>query len=315
MDKAVVAVAVSGVWSEPGAARPVDEPATRACPDLQAWLSAMSHQDRLGLQGRLETQILFGDPVIVVGEHKGWAQVQAVDQPSRKAAQGYPGWVRAQHLAPVSQEEPPWATVSARLTTARLTKAQVPAGGTEETTAGTPFVLSAGTRLPLLETRQRFSLLRAPVGGTVAVANRDLAPPAPAGEDLLAYARTFTGLAYLWGGCSGYGLDCSGLAHLVHRVASLSIPRDADDQAVAGLAVPAEQAAPGDLLFFAHPGQCEAHHVALCAGPGRMLHSPRTGRNVEEEDQAVEPYASERMRQARRYSANGPTGGPAMVKI
>ena len=36
-------------------------------------------------------------------------------------------------------------------------------------------------------------------------------------------AQSFTGLAYLWAGRSGFGFDCSGLTSLVHRVHGLTI--------------------------------------------------------------------------------------------
>ena len=295
---AVVAVPVANVWSEPGAARRVDRPVLLAWPDVPAWLGAMSQDDRLGLHGRLETQALLGEAVAVLSERAGWAEVELPSQPSRKGKLGYPGWVRCEHLAeaPATAPAAASATVSALLVSALLVHGQTEAGG--------PVALSYGTVLPIEGRRGQYLLLRLPGGDLVEVAAAALAPVPPAGAAVLASARTFSGLAYLWGGCSGYGVDCSGLAHLAHRCAGLVIPRDADDQAGAGEPVPTPAAAAGDLVFFARPEE-EPHHVALCAGQGRMLHSPGTGRVVEEASQATEPYRSELQPLARRYAGPG----------
>lgn len=115
-----------------------------------------------------------------------------------------------------------------------------------------------------------------PAGGDAATVDR-----------FLAEARTHIGLAYLWGGISPAGLDCSGLVHYSLRRLGVLFPRDAGDQSRACEIVPIEQARPGDLYFFAHAGQ-PIHHVGIVTGPGRILHSPSTGADVVEEDMPAE---------------------------
>jgi cell wall-associated NlpC family hydrolase len=118
------------------------------------------------------------------------------------------------------------------------------------------------------------------------------------GGALLAVARCFLGVEYLWSGMSGYGVDCSGLMVLVHRWFGLYIPRDTDDQMLGGLRVDPAEAEPGDLLLFRDNER--VHHVGMAAGDGIMLHSPRTGHRVELISLTTPPYARH-LCAARRY--------------
>ncbi|WP_374968957.1 C40 family peptidase [Terrabacter sp. BE26] len=113
----LVRVPVTTVWSAPDSPRPVDEPIVRDVPDAREWLAALdanagddeSGNGRLGLHGRVETQLLEDEPVTVVGTDPSgsWAQVVAPWQLSPKDERGYPGWVPAAHLASVVAEHSP----------------------------------------------------------------------------------------------------------------------------------------------------------------------------------------------------------------
>jgi cell wall-associated NlpC family hydrolase len=121
----------------------------------------------------------------------------------------------------------------------------------------------------------------------------------------LALARRHLGLPYLWGGTSAYGLDCSGLVHLVHRELGRVLPRDAHDQHAACQPVPVDEAEAGDLYFFARPGR-PGHHVGMVTAPGRMLHAAE-GRCVVEEDLTAD-------RLAALTAAGRPGGRSALTK-
>lgn len=106
---------------------------------------------------------------------------------------------------------------------------------------------------------------------------------------ILQHAHGYRGLAYLWGGTSPYGFDCSGLVHYCYRQAGVVVPRDAHAQYLAATPVPLAEARPGDLYFFARP-EAEVHHVGFVTGADRMLHAPQTGSGIEESTLAPERH-------------------------
>jgi cell wall-associated NlpC family hydrolase len=97
----VVRVPVTTLWVDPAQPRAVDAAIVADEPDAEGWLAALdaSPQDgRLGLHGRVESQLLAGEPVVVTHVDGAWAQVVAPWQLSPKDERGYPGWVPAAHL-------------------------------------------------------------------------------------------------------------------------------------------------------------------------------------------------------------------------
>jgi cell wall-associated NlpC family hydrolase len=123
---------------------------------------------------------------------------------------------------------------------------------------------------------------------------------------IIADAVRFTGVPYLWGGCSAFGIDCSGYAQQLHRLAGVAIPRDADQQFDAGRPVEYPYQA-GDLLFFGE-GEDEARkitHVAVSLGGWRILHSSRSRNGVQEDDVQDVEHLRESFVGARTFVANG----------
>jgi cell wall-associated NlpC family hydrolase len=135
----------------------------------------------------------------------------------------------------------------------------------------------------------------------LAAVNSSPHDPDVSGDELVTTAKRFLQLPYLWSGTSGFGFDCSGFMYTVYRFHGISIPRDAKDQAQIGLKVERNQLQPGDLLFFAHQkGKGNVHHVAMYAGNGLIIHSPKTERSVEIIPLQTPEY-SEEFTVARRY--------------
>ena len=100
----------------------------------------------------------------------------------------------------------------------------------------------------------------------------DLGPlPAGTAGKVIAYAEAQLGKPYLWGATGSDAFDCSGLTMMAYRAAAITIPRTSQQQWVYGTRIPASQAQPGDLVFFAgSDGTMTAPgHVGIVTGHQR----------------------------------------------
>lgn len=114
------------------------------------------------------------------------------------------------------------------------------------------------------------------------------------GGDVVAEARKYLGLPYVWGGTDPKkGLDCSGLVQLVYKNLGVDLPRVSYQQAKVGTAVTGGLAAakPGDILAFNSP----VNHVGIYIGDGKMIEAPRTGLDVRVIDVYEKPTAIRRV--------------------
>lgn len=98
-----------------------------------------------------------------------------------------------------------------------------------------------------------------------------------AGQRVVAMAKRYLGVPYVYGGSSPSGFDCSGFTSFVYRQLGYSINRTADAQLANGVAVSRNELRPGDLVMFKRPGNSTVHHVGIYVGDGMMIHAPQTG--------------------------------------
>lgn len=97
--------------------------------------------------------------------------------------------------------------------------------------------------------------------------------PAAKYGGVVAIALQYLGIPYVWGGSSpATGFDCSGFTMYVYAQVGVSLPHHAASQYQLGVAVPRDQLAPGDLVFFSGLG-----HMGLYIGGGQFVHAPHTG--------------------------------------
>jgi cell wall-associated NlpC family hydrolase len=279
---AYVDVAVATMWTAPGRDRPVDAPAVGNPVDPRGWMASMTLSQRLYLVDYLETQATYGKAVTVLGTDGGWVHVAVHGQPTPRNALGYPGWVPAAQLT----TDPAFAHLTdrpfAEVTTATSWLYD------DQSRTHRIMELSLDTRLPVLASAGGSVLVATPHGRPAWLAAADTAVyrdaaaiPAPTGGDLVATAKLFVGLPYLFGGTSAFGFDCSGFTHTVYDLHGVTIPRDADAQYAAGTPAPDDRLQPGDLLFYAYHDNGYVHHVGMYVGDGYEIDAPINSDTVE----------------------------------
>jgi gamma-D-glutamyl-L-lysine dipeptidyl-peptidase len=297
LDKRLVNVPVATVWTSYNSARDLDVAAISNPVDINTWLEGLTFETRLGLceQNLVQTQLLYGEEVIVIEEKDNWVHVIIPDQPTSKNKNGYPGWVPSSQLAECPLD---WNSKEGPVVIVKKPKAMLNDPNLE---------LSYQTILPLIKEGEGKVLVKTPNGTGLlksddvtifeSLANRYKGN----GNDIVAEGEIFLNLPYLWGGMSSYGYDCSGFSYSMCKANGYIIPRDAHDQANAGVEISLEDIKPGDLLFFAYEeGKGRIHHVGIYYGDGKLLHSPNTGKTVEIIPLAGTIYERE-LCAARRY--------------
>lgn len=100
-------------------------------------------------------------------------------------------------------------------------------------------------------------------------------PPSATADRVLHTADSYVGVKYVWGGDTPReGFDCSGFTKYVFAKYGISLPRTSREQVHSGSAVRPDfrDLHPGDLMFFAEPGEAISH-VAIYAGDGVIIHA------------------------------------------
>lgn len=197
----------------------------------------------------VDTQILCGETVLVFERARGWAWIQS-------QSDGYCGYVAETALADpgapthrvivprtfVYPEPDLKKPILAALSMASLVEivAETENGGARY------FITSDGEAI--------FADHCAPRDKIV-------------GSDYVDIAARFLETPYLWGGRSGFGIDCSALVQLSMMMCGRMVARDSDQQAQSlGTEITPDRLKRGDLVFW--PG-----HVAILEDAETILHA------------------------------------------
>jgi gamma-D-glutamyl-L-lysine dipeptidyl-peptidase len=202
-------------------------------------------------EAEMTSQLVFGEPLEVLAtEGSVWAHVKS-------RYDGYEGWCQTSHFTVVDDlpaEQPLFAGAWVNEITCNGSHLQVPYGsfltGFQDGQAswGNDALLYTGT------------------SWDAATAPRNTA-------SVTAVASPFLNTAYLWGGKTVFGTDCSGFTQTVYRMLGMLLPRDASQQAQGGSPVDfLQEAHCGDLAFFDDEAG-RIIHVGLLLGADRIIHA------------------------------------------
>lgn len=277
----VCSVAVATVWTTPESVREIDHPGIGNPVRLNKWFEAMTNKELQDLcdDNCVQTQLLFGEQVIVEEIVGDWAKVICTWQPSKKHERGYPGWVPLAQL----NELP-------RISDFGYAKVRIPKIQLWTLDGKPKLVVPFNTILPVIDSSSSFVVVHTPLGNLLVWSSDvEISPGIESfiersGPEIVSCASMYIELPYLWGGMSTYGFDCSGFTYNMFKAHGYFIPRDASDQATSGIEVDMNDKSSweiGDLLFFATVGKKSVRHVGIYYGNGQMIHSPSTGLTVE----------------------------------
>ncbi|WP_051147173.1 C40 family peptidase [Glaciibacter superstes] len=113
--------------------------------------------------------------------------------------------------------------------------------------------------------------------GTVGIPDAGVTNPGGAsGTDVVAAAKKYLGVPYVFGGEDSSGMDCSGLVQRVYADLGIEVPRLVSGQMTIGTEVGSlAEAQPGDLIVTAG-----GDHILIYAGDNKVIHAPYEGRTV-----------------------------------
>lgn len=213
-----------------------------------------------------DTELLLGETVHVLDASGGWAWVKA-------DFDDYVGYIPDYAVSPV-----------VRSLTHIVTAPRTFVYSGPDLKFPTVQALSMGNRIAVIDERDtrgtRYFLLE---GGQAVIANHCAELGTPLSGDYVSVATRFLETPYLWGGRSGFGIDCSGLVQLSMMMTGKTAPRDTDMQAQQlGAAISRGELRRGDLVFW-------KGHVAIMTDERTLLHANGHTMNVSLEglDEAI----------------------------
>ncbi|MFQ3548391.1 MAG: NlpC/P60 family protein [Armatimonadota bacterium] len=225
------------------------------------------------------SQSILGQTVVIEAGQKDWFFVKMWDE--------YRGWISSSYIRPYSSNESIYSTQGIVAVVKDLI-ADIYTGPRLKAPIITKAVMS--TELKVINSdddwveillpnnyrafiqKKRIKLIDKSIGHTIWL---------PDYEKIIETAYRFVGVPYLWGGCTPFGIDCSGFVQLVYKILGVTLPRDAHLQAQDSRCVDIDinELRTGDLIFFCSNSDFEKKkitHVALAINNDSFIHSSST---------------------------------------
>ncbi len=222
-----------------------------------------------GGQADVVSQAILGASVTLLEERAGWARVRTADR--------YEGWMPAsafRRIRPGGAAYGTGKTVTVAALFANLYRE--PDVTKREPLLTVPFEARMEVAAEPENDARRWIEVRLPDGRRAWLQRGDVAFTEARldASGAVALARRFLGLAYLWGGTSAYGYDCSGFTQMLFRQRGVTIPRDAGPQMrwEGFVKVERGELAAGDLVFFGASPE-KITHTGMYIGGGEFVHA------------------------------------------
>jgi cell wall-associated NlpC family hydrolase len=120
-------------------------------------------------------------------------------------------------------------------------------------------------------------------------------------QQVVAYAKKFLGVKYVYGASSPKGFDCSGFALYVFKHFGIKLERTSASQGAHGTKIKRSELQPGDLVFFDTNGGLNGiSHVGIYIGDGKFIHASSYNHKVIINSLNTGTYNKQFMR-ARKY--------------
>ena len=219
--------------------------------------------DSLRSANNLGATLLVGQTLTINDPAKDPAQEAAQEQAAAQAQQEAATQQAAQEQAAAAQ---------AQQQVQQPVQNQAPAQTQTQAPAQTQ------TQAPAQQTQQTQQVQQQAQPAQVQQPQQQVVSTSADGSAIAAYAQSFIGTPYVWGGSTPSGFDCSGLTQYVYAHFGKQIGRNTIAQESAGTHIPVSQAQVGDLLFWGTPGS--TYHVAIYLGGNSFVAAPEPGQSV-----------------------------------
>ncbi|GAB9262949.1 C40 family peptidase [Ligilactobacillus animalis] len=220
--------------------------------------------DSLRSANNLGATLLVGQTLTINDPAKDPAQEAAAQQAAQEQAAS-----QAQQEAATQQAAQEQAAAQAQQQVQQPVQNQAPAQTQNQAPAQTQ------TQAPAQQTQQ---VQQQAQPAQVQQPQQQVVSTSADGSAIAAYAQSFIGTPYVWGGSTPSGFDCSGLTQYVYAHFGKQIGRNTIAQESAGTHIPVSQAQVGDLLFWGTPGS--TYHVAIYLGGNSFVAAPEPGQSV-----------------------------------